>query len=277
MRRRSATKRASARLPVSNSRSSRPVCRARVAQRKEYQMARLALGADQRGAEMRAIAGIRRRLIGGVDGGDGRDSAAEEGQPWPDPARGRRQAGGLPAVIRRCAARAGSPRRGAGGGRRGCRGGRTDAPRGGRARGGAERQRRRFAAAYPATLFRASRCTPCLSGPAGSTFSVTSSGLKCSCSLSLTCTWPTAWQIAESVPLRDLHRLLVAVHQVQLVEDLAARRGALQHLEHQPEQLAIAGLGRQHLALDQMREVLAGRQHLERDGGVDARSRRRFH
>ncbi len=97
-------------------------------------------------------------------------------------------------------------------------------------------------------MFRASRCTPYLSVPAGSTFSVTNSGLKC-----------------------DLDRLLVAVHQVQLIEDLPPRGRAFQDLKDKLQQLPVARLGRCHFTLDKVREVFAGRQHLERDSGGDFR------
>jgi hypothetical protein len=59
--------------------------------------------------------------------------------------------------------------------------------------------------------------------------------------------------------LCDLDRLLVAVHEVQLIEDLLPREGSFQDLKDQLQQLTVARLGWRHFTLDQLREVFAGR------------------
>jgi hypothetical protein len=68
----------------------------------------------------------------------------------------------------------------------------------------------------------------------------------------------------------DLHRLLVGVKQIEPVPDFAAAVRAFADLQLQPEQLPVAGLGGLHLALHDLRHVLAGRQQLERCRGLDA-------
>ena len=72
-------------------------------------------------------------------------------------------------------------------------------------------------------------------------------------------------------PLRDLDRRRVAVDQIEAIEQLAAGILALQHVELQPEILAHAVLGRPHLRIDDLHDVAAGRQRLQRlvrlDGG----------
>ena len=70
--------------------------------------------------------------------------------------------------------------------------------------------------------------------------------------------------------LCNLHGVRVGVHQIQPVEELAARVLALENVQFEVQVLAATVLGHAHLARDDLDQVLAGRQDLVGAEGLDS-------